>query len=143
MTNVEKVREFNRFYMPYMNLLGNHYLGSEYSVPEARVLFEIYSREGCNATYITRQMNLDKGYLSRILKKHEKRGYIHREQSVADGRSYALFLTNAGRRRTEDFIRKSNEEIETILRPLSSESQRELVEALNTVMRVLSPEVES
>lgn len=143
MTNVEKVREFNRFYMPYMNLLGNHYLGSEYSVPEARVLFEIYCREGCNATYITRQMNLDKGYLSRILKKHEKRGYIHREQSVADGRSYALFLTNAGRRRTEDFIRKSNAEIETILRPLSSENQRELVEALNTVMRVLSPEVES
>ena len=41
MESVEKVRAFNRFYMPSMNLLGNHYLGSEYSITEARVFFEI------------------------------------------------------------------------------------------------------
>lgn len=40
------IRAFNRMYMPFMNLLGNHYLGSEYSVTEARIFFEIYENEG-------------------------------------------------------------------------------------------------
>ena len=49
---IAKIRSFNRFYMPSMNLLGDHYLGSEYSVTEARVFFEIYENEGCNAAHI-------------------------------------------------------------------------------------------
>lgn len=75
---IAKIRAFNRFYMPSMNLLGDHYLGSEYSVTEARVFFEIYENEGCNAAHIAQLMNIDKSYLSRIIKKHEKSGYIHR-----------------------------------------------------------------
>lgn len=62
------IRAFNRMYMPSMNLLGNHYLGSEYSVTEARIFFEIYENEGCTATHIAQEMNIDKSYLSRILK---------------------------------------------------------------------------
>ena len=69
---VSKVREFNRFYMPKMNLLGNHYLGSEYSVTEARVFFEIYENEGCHAAHIAKVMNIDKSYLSKIIVKYEK-----------------------------------------------------------------------
>ena len=68
-----KVREFNRLYMPAMNLLGNHYLGSKYSVTEARVFFEIYENEGCNAAHIAKTMNIDKSYLSRIISCHEKK----------------------------------------------------------------------
>ncbi|SER93831.1 MarR family transcriptional regulator [Streptococcus gallolyticus] len=67
------IRAFNRMYMPSMNLLGNHYLGSEYSVTEARIFFEIYENEGCTATHIAQEMNIDKSYLSRILKNHEKK----------------------------------------------------------------------
>ena len=76
---VEKIRAFNRFYMPSMNLLGNRYLGSEYSVTEARIFFEIYENEGCNAAHIAEQMNIDKSYLSRMIKGHEKNGYIRRD----------------------------------------------------------------
>ena len=74
---VHRIREFNRLYMSSMNLLGNHYLGSEYSVTEARIFFEIYENEGCNAAHIAKAMNIDKSYLSRILKKsREKKLYL-------------------------------------------------------------------
>lgn len=135
---IAKIRMFNRFYMPSMNLLGDHYLGSEYSVTEARVFFEIYENEGCNAAHIAQLMNIDKSYLSRIIKRHEKSGYIHRERSAGDSRSYHLFLTDAGRIRAEDFIRKSNEEIGKAINGLSSEEEHQLTEALETVTRLLS-----
>lgn len=135
---IAKIRVFNRFYMPSMSLLGDHYLGSEYSVTEARVFFEIYESEGCNAAHIAQLMNIDKSYLSRIIKRHEKDGYIHRERSTGDGRSYHLFLTDAGRLRAEDFIRKSNEEIGKAINGLSSEEERQLTAALETVTRLLS-----
>lgn len=140
MTNAEKIREFNRFYLPHMNLLGNHYLGSEYPVTEARVFFEIYQKEGCNAAYITRQMNIDKSYLSRILRKHEKDGYIRRKQSPEDARSYELYLTEQGKSRAEAFIQRSNEEIESKLNPLNREEQKQLINALELAMQLLAKE---
>lgn len=135
---ITKIRTFNRFYMPSMNLLGDHYLGSEYSITEARVFFEIYENEGCNAAHVAQLMNIDKSYLSRIIKRHEKSGYIHRERSAGDSRSYHLFLTDTGKIRAEDFIRKSNEEIGKVINSLSSEEEHQLTEALETVTRLLS-----
>lgn len=134
---VTKVREFNRFYMPRMNLLGNHYLGSEYSVTEARVFFEIYENEGCNAAHIAKVMNIDKSYLSRILTTHEKKGYLRRVASNRDRRSYSLYLTEEGRRRAETLILKSEEEIAGILHDLTEEEQARMEQALNTIIHLL------
>lgn len=139
---IEKIREFNRFYMPSMNLLGNHYLGSEYSVTEARIFFEIYKNEGCNAAHIAKQMNIDKSYLSRIIKGHEKNGYIRREKVAGDGRAYLLYLTGSGKERAEELIRKSNEEISLIVDGLSIQDCRQLIEAIDTIIRILSKERE-
>lgn len=136
--SIEKVRAFNRFYMSSMNLLGNHYLGSELSVTEARIIFEIYENEGCNATYIAQIMNIDKSYLSRIIKAHEKNGYILRKASDTDGRSYLLFLTMKGKRRVQEFIRESNKEIEAILQGLTDKDEQYLVDAIDTIMKLLS-----
>lgn len=141
-TTVEKVRAFHRFYIPFMNLLGNHYLGSEYSVTEARVFFEIYHREGCNAAYIARVMNIDKSYLSRILKAHEKKGYLFKKPSDADGRSYALFLTEAGKQRARQLIKASNNEIENILQNLSEQEEQILTDAIDAIMNVLNKQEE-
>lgn len=138
--SAEKIRAFNRFYLSSMNLLGNHYLGSEYSVTEARVIFEIYENEGCNATYIAQTMNIDKSYLSRIIKAYEKKGYILKKPSETDRRSYFLFLTMKGKDRAKDFIRKSNKEIESILQELSNEDEQCLMNAMDTIMKLLSKE---
>ena len=97
MTEKEKViyriRAFNRFYMPKLRLLDNHYLDSEYTPTEARVLFEIYENDGCNAAYIAKKMNIDKSYLSRIIRAHETKGYLVRNVSETDSRAYQIHLT--------------------------------------------------
>lgn len=133
----EKVREFNRFYLPRMGLLGSHYLGSEYSVTEARIFFEVYQREGCNAAHIASVMKVDKSYLSRILAGHERNGYLKRVSSPQDRRSYRLYLTPKGKQRAEEFIQKSNEEIRAVLGHLSEREQRQLSRALDVVMELL------
>lgn len=134
---IEKIREFNRFYMPSMNLLGNHYLGSEYSITEARIFFEIYEHEGCKASQITEQMNIDKSYLSRIIKNHEKHGYIIRKKTADDKRSYRLYLTENGKKRAEEFIQKSNEDIASIIAHLSPQECNQLSEAIDTIQTIL------
>lgn len=134
---VHRIREFNRFYMPLLRLLDNHYLGSEYTPTEARVLFEIYEHDGCNAASIARVMNIDKSYLSRIIRAHEKKGYLTRKVSETDSRAYQLHLTEPGLMLTKDFIRKSNQEIGDIIQPLRQEECTELVQALNTITAIL------
>lgn len=134
---VYRIREFNRFYMPALDLLGNHYLGSEYSAAEARVLFEVYENDGCNAAHIAKNMNIDKSYLSRIIKSHEKKDYIVRSVSLSDSRSFDIHLTEQGKERTEDLIRKSNRQIGEMIDPLSAAEYKKLIAALDAVTDIL------
>ena len=134
---IYKILAFNRFYMPTFSLLGNSYLGSEYSAAEARVFFEIYERDGCNAAHIAKAMNIDKSYLSRILKSHEKNGYLTRTPSKIDSRAYDLHLTEKGRKKTEDFIEKSNRQIGEIIEGLDGDDCERLMEALTTITAIL------
>lgn len=135
---VQRIRAFNRFYMPAMNLLGVHYLGSEYSATEARVIFEIYEEEGCNAAHIAQKMKIDKSYLSRIINGYVKKGYIERKPSEQDRRCQCLYLTESGKERTEDFIRKSNADIRRVIGDLTPEEEDELREALDLITNILS-----
>ncbi|MBB5182994.1 MarR family winged helix-turn-helix transcriptional regulator [Catenisphaera adipataccumulans] len=134
---VHQVRAFNRFYLPAMNLLGNHYLGSEYSASEARVIYEIYEQEGCNAAHISKVMNMDKSYLSRVINRHVKKGYIERRQSQQDSRSYRLYLTEKGKQRAEAFIQASDTEIWQIIGRLTDEELRELEQAMCRIMQLM------
>lgn len=134
---VQRIREFNRFYMPLLRLLDNHYLGSEYTPTEARVLFEIYENDGLNAAHIAKTMNIDKSYLSRIIKAHEKKGYLIRSVSASDSRVYHLHLTELGLVQTKDFIQRSNQQIGDIIQSLNREECAELMKALNTITSIL------
>lgn len=134
---VSKIREFNRFYMPVFDLLGNRYLGSQYSATEARVLFEIYDNEGCNAAHIARQMNIDKSYLSRIIKKYENNGYIVKRASKADSRSLNLYLTDKGLEKTENLIVKSNLQIGSMIENLGIKDCNKLIESFDTIICIL------
>lgn len=134
---VQRIREFNRFYMPLLRLLDNHYLGSEYTPAEARVLYEIHENDGCNAAFIAKEMNIDKSYLSRIIRLYEKKGYLTRTVSETDSRAYQLHLTEEGKAQTENFIQKSNQQIEELIRSLSGKECAELVRALDTTTDIL------
>lgn len=134
---INKVREFNRFYLPRFDLLGNSYLGSEYSATEARILFEVFTNDGCTASSIVKTLNIDKSYLSRIIRGYENKGYLYRTASEKDTRAYDLHLTEKGKERTQDFIEKSNDQIGEKVKALTESECERLISALNTVVDIL------
>lgn len=136
-TTVLKIRDFNRFYLSIMDFYVNSYLSSDYSITESRVLFEIYEKEECNADYIVKRLRLDKGYLSRMIKRFEGGGLLKRQRSDADARSYKISLTRKGKDITEALIDKSNREIGSIIERLSEKECTELEKAMDKIKRIL------
>ena len=140
---VDKIRQFNRFYLPMFDLLGNSYLGSDYSATEARVLFEVFTNDGCTASSIAKTMNIDKSYLSRVIREHEKRGYLYRNVSRLDGRVYELHLTKEGSEKTQDLINKSNNQIAIKTQKLSDCDCERMIRAIETITELLEESNES
>src|SRR5579875_1604977 len=112
---VAAVRRFSRFYTRQLGLLGEGLLESEFSLTESRVLYELAQQEGLTATALGRDLGLDAGYLSRILKKFEARGLLARTQSSVDARQSILTLTSDGRAAFEPLNRGSREQITSML----------------------------
>ena len=94
---VTAVRAFNRFYTNTIGLLRGKYLDTPYSLTEARILFELAQRDASEAADLRRVVDIDTGYLSRILTGFESDGLISRHRSAADGRRQVIRLTEAGR----------------------------------------------
>src|SRR5436190_24118820 len=92
---IAAVRRFNRFYTRQIGVLRKTYLGSPYSLAEMRVLYEI-AQGVRTATEIGRTLDLDAGYLSRVLRNFEKAGLISRKPSPDDARQSRLALTAKG-----------------------------------------------
>ncbi len=134
---VEKIREFNRFYMPIMDLLDSCYLDSEYSVTEVRVLYEICGNKNCTANLIVGKLHIDKSYLSRILKKFEMDGVLAKKASAEDTRSIELSLTEKGISRTEELVKRANIEILKLLEKLSDTECRKIEAAIDTITKII------
>src|SRR4030095_325364 len=98
---IHEIRAFNRLYTDVTGLLDQYILNSRYSLPEVRVLYELYHHENCTAKQIIQTFHIDKGYLSRILLKFQKSKMLVARQSKHDGRSVHLFLTVNGKKEFE------------------------------------------
>src|SRR5262249_15466937 len=134
--HVAAVRRFNRFYTSRIGVL--HYLGSDFSLAEVRVLYELAHRaDPPPASELCRELGVHAGYLSRLLRGFERGGLITRTRSDDDGRRSHLALTAAGRAAFAPLGARSHDEIAKLLGPLAEPDQRRLVEAMATIEGVL------
>jgi DNA-binding MarR family transcriptional regulator/GNAT superfamily N-acetyltransferase len=135
---VAAVREFNRFYTPLIGLLGDRFLGTGYSLTEARVLFELAQRDETEVVELRRELDLDAGYLSRILARFEAAGIASRGRSELDRRRQVVRLTRRGRARFRVLDRRSAAEVGGLLSRLDDSGQEELIGAMGSIRRALA-----
>jgi DNA-binding MarR family transcriptional regulator/GNAT superfamily N-acetyltransferase len=131
------VREFNRYYTHRIGALGGH-LGSEFSLTEARVLYELAHREASTASEIADALDLDRGYLSRLLRAFKKRGFISTAASKDDRRQTHLRLTPAGRRAFAPLNKRADTEVAAMLDKLSPAQQLRVVGAMTDIRSLLA-----
>jgi DNA-binding MarR family transcriptional regulator/N-acetylglutamate synthase-like GNAT family acetyltransferase len=137
--HVEAVRDFNRFYTRQIGLLREGLLETKYSLTEARVLYEMGKRPALRPTDLIRELGLDPGYLSRMLKNFERHKLIHRQTSEEDRRVTFLKLTRRGREEFQRLNSRSQAEIAGMLQGMSGDGRRELVHSMTAIRRLVEP----
>ncbi|WP_119420004.1 bifunctional helix-turn-helix transcriptional regulator/GNAT family N-acetyltransferase [Desertibaculum subflavum] len=130
---IAAVRRFTRFYTPRIGALDEAYLDTPFSLAEGRVLYELANRERPTASELVRDLGIDPGYLSRILRGFERRGLLKKVAAPHDGRQMQLILTDAGRRAFEPVNAHSQEGVGAMLRELSEADQVRVVAAMRLI----------
>ncbi len=90
------MRAFNRFYTNVIGVLRGSHLDSPYSLTEVRVLFELARQEATEVAELRRSLDIDAGYLSRILGRFDTEKLTARQRSATDGRRQVIRLTETG-----------------------------------------------
>jgi DNA-binding MarR family transcriptional regulator/GNAT superfamily N-acetyltransferase len=141
-SRIATVRRFNRLYTRQIGVLRKNFLDSPYSLGEARVLYEIANGHSPTASAIGRALDLDAGYLSRVLRNFEKRGLIERKVSTNDARQSHLALTPLGRKTFVPLDRQSQRDTGAMLDRLAPPDQMRLLAAMETIETLLGGEPE-
>src|SRR5580704_10421840 len=136
---VDEVRRFNRFYTKRIGVLAENFLRSPFTLAEGRVLHELANRAAPSPSDVAAALELDPGYLSRILRRFERAGLVTRVASRADGRRTILTLTPAGRAAYAPLNERSHDEIAALLAPLADERQERVLDAMATIASALAP----
>jgi DNA-binding MarR family transcriptional regulator/GNAT superfamily N-acetyltransferase len=135
--SVDQVRRFNRTVTHRVGALDERFLGRDRPLAEARVLWEI-GAGGCDVRTLRARLDLDSGYLSRLLRSLEASGLVVIEPSVSDGRVRTARLTPDGLEERALLDRRSDELAASLLEPLAPVERRRLVEAMGAVERLLT-----
>ena len=134
---IAAVRRFNRFYTGQIGAIGEKLLDSRFSLAEVRLLYEIVHRNLPTAAELARDLGLDQGYVSRILRRFGKESLVTRRPSETDGRQSHLELTAKGRKTVAMLEERSNGEVGSALGKLSDSEQRQLLAAMAVIERSL------
>lgn len=134
---IKQIRQFNRYYTVWLDVLTKGYLGTNFAWPESRVLFEIYICPEINATEICDRLNMDKSYVSRILAKLEKNGYLTRELVAGTKGIKKLSLTESGLEKAKQIDQSGDKQIYDKLKNISPEEGDELCAAMSLIESIL------
>lgn len=135
------LRHFNRFYTAQIGLLDRGLLGSPHSLTEARVLYELATRETVTAGALAKSLSIDTGYLSRMVAAFERQGLVERRRSAQDRRVHHLVLTENGRRSFARLDGLSQRSAEAMLARLPGDARRKLLDALRLIETALEPPI--
>jgi DNA-binding MarR family transcriptional regulator/N-acetylglutamate synthase-like GNAT family acetyltransferase len=136
---VAAVRRFSRFFTRQLGLLDEHLLASGYSLTEVRVLYEIAHRQAPAAADLVRELGLDAGHLSRLLRRLSARGLVTRRPHAADARRSLLALTARGHQAIARLEKASSAQASSLVAHLDAGRSAELRAAMLTIERALSP----
>jgi DNA-binding MarR family transcriptional regulator/GNAT superfamily N-acetyltransferase len=134
---IAEVRRFNRTVTAHAGALDERFLGRGRPLGEARLLWEI-GPEGCELRSLRSRLELDSGYVSRLLRALEEAGLVTVARSEADGRTRLVRLTPAGLAEREVLDQRSDDLAWSLLEPLSDAQQQELLSAMRDVERLLT-----
>jgi len=139
MNTIAAVRSFNRFYTKHVGALDQHFLGSDITLAEARLLFEIANAQAPVAADLQAALGMDAGFVSRVLTRFESRGWVARGQAEADARRRPITLSPAGQAAINALDQRQRDAVSTMLDRLKPSQQADLVAALGTVRALLDP----
>ena len=134
---VEQVRRFNRTVTERVGALNDRFLGLERPLGEARLLWEI-GLDGCEVRLLRSRMELDSGYLSRLLRSLQAAGLIELTPSEHDRRIRFARLTAAGRAERAALDARADAHARSLLAPLNARQQEQLIAAMADVERLLT-----
>ncbi|MEU8412360.1 helix-turn-helix domain-containing GNAT family N-acetyltransferase [Amycolatopsis japonica] len=130
---VATVRAFNRLYTGVIGVLDEGPADAEYSLSEARVIFELAQQDQTQVTDLRKRLDLDAGYASRLLARLEGRGLLTRERSDEDARRQLVRLTENGRKAFAVLDERSVGRIGSLLGRFADDEQRRLLGAMDTI----------
>lgn len=134
---VDAVRRFNRFYTRRIHVLDEAHLKSDLSLTAVRVMYELAHKDAMSAADLARELDLDAGYLSRILADLGRRQLVTRQRATDDARVSRIRLTARGRARYAVLDTRASDDIATLLEPLGDTSQHRLVAAMEAITSIL------
>ena len=136
-SEIENFRRFNRMYTRVIGTLNEGLLNSKYSLPEARVLYELATRPAPKASEVAEGLGMDPGYLSRLLGKFERDGLLDKKTSEHDGRYAELMLTARGKSAFKKLNTLSEEQARATLEGLPPAARMELIRSMKSIEGIL------
>jgi DNA-binding MarR family transcriptional regulator/GNAT superfamily N-acetyltransferase len=138
-SRVAAVREFNRFYTSRIGALDESYLASRFSLTEVRVLYELAHRGAATASELGRDLGIDAGYLSRIVRGFARRGLLARTAAKDDARKSILRPTVRGKSTIAPLEARARDQIGALLDDVPAAEQERLVTSMRAIERGLRP----
>jgi DNA-binding MarR family transcriptional regulator/GNAT superfamily N-acetyltransferase len=140
--DVRKFRKFNRAYTKIIGTLEEGLLSTKFTLPQARVLYELATREEPQANEIADELGMDPGYLSRILAMFRTSGLLNRTVSKKDGRVANMVLTRAGKQAFAILNRRSEEQAAAMLKDLLPSDRARVIQSMEVIEGLLGREDE-